>query len=45
MKENKLTGNDMFNMVKEECERSLGNSENKVEVNRECYFLDRGMGR
>ena len=25
MKENKLTGNDMFKMVKEECERSLGN--------------------
>ena len=39
IKENKLTGNDMFNMVKEECERSLGNSENKVEVNRGVLFL------
>ena len=39
MKEKKLTGNDMFEMVKEECERSLGNSENKVEVNRGVLFL------
>ena len=30
MKENKLTGNEMFQMVKEECERSLG----KVGINR-----------
>ena len=27
MKENKLTGNKMFEMVKEECERSLGKVE------------------
>lgn len=31
MKESKLTGNDMFNMVKEECERSLGNT-NKPKI-------------
>ena len=30
MKENKLTGNDMFKMVKEECERILGKDENGV---------------
>ena len=29
MEVRKLTGNKMFEMVKEECERSLGNSENK----------------
>ena len=29
MTEKKLTGNKMFEMVKDECERSLGNSENK----------------
>ena len=29
MTEKKLTGNEMFEMVKEECERILGNSENK----------------
>ena len=29
MEERKLTGNDMFEMVKEECERILGNSNNK----------------
>ena len=39
MTEKKLTGNDMFEMVKEECERSLGNSENKVEVNGGVLFL------
>jgi hypothetical protein len=39
MKERELTGNKMFEMVKEECERSLGNSENKVEVNRGVLFL------
>ena len=30
MKENKLTGNDMFNMVKEECERILGRVKTRV---------------
>ena len=29
MEERRLTGNDMFKMVKEECERILGNSFNK----------------
>ena len=31
MQENKLTGNDMFKMVKEECERILGNT-NKPKI-------------
>ena len=29
MEDRKLTGNDMFKMVKEECERSLGKSKKK----------------
>ena len=29
MEERKLTGNDMFEIVKEECERILGSSNNK----------------
>jgi hypothetical protein len=29
MEDRKLTGNDMFEMVKEECERSLGRLEDK----------------
>jgi hypothetical protein len=39
MKENKLTGNEMFKMVKEECERILGNSENKGKGNRGVLYF------
>ena len=35
MKENKLTGNDMFNMVKKECERIIGNGEDGISKSQE----------
>ena len=39
MKENKLTGNKMFEMVKDECERSLGNA-NKPETASILYLSE-----
>jgi hypothetical protein len=44
MKENKLTGNKMFEMVKEECERSLGNA-NKSETESILYLSDMDSGK
>ena len=39
MEERKLTGNKMFEMVKEECERRLGNSENKEKEENGVLYL------
>jgi hypothetical protein len=44
MKENKLTGNKMFEMVKDECERSLGNA-NKSETESILYLSDMDSGK
>ncbi|SVC48835.1 uncharacterized protein METZ01_LOCUS301689, partial [marine metagenome] len=43
MKENKLTGNDMFNMVKEECERIIGNGEDGVKNKQEGVLYGRSV--
>ena len=47
MEERKLTGNKMFEMVKEECERILGDRENKGKKNKVVLFFinrDRKLG-
>ena len=43
MTEKKLTGNEMFEMVKEECERILGKVENKgkKKKNGVLFFINR----
>ena len=43
MKERKLTGNEMFELVKEECERSLGKVENKGKKKKKgvLFFINR----
>jgi len=41
MTEKKLTGNEMFEMVKEECERILGKVENKGKKKRVLFFINR----
>ena len=43
MKERKLTGNEMFELVKEECERSLGKVENKGKKKNKgvLFFINR----
>ena len=41
MTEKKLTGNDMFEMVKEECERILGNLENRKKKKQKGVLFSR----
>ena len=45
MKENKLTGNDMFKMVKEECERILGKTNNLQKQQRGVLFQRKVNGK
>ena len=45
MEERKLTGNKMFEMVKEECERRLGNSENKEKEKNGVLYLGERNGK
>ena len=44
MKERKLTGNDMFEMVKEECRRVLGNVGNKGKKNYGVLYKSKRFG-
>ena len=39
MEERKLTGNDLFEIVNDECERTWGNSENQGEGIKEVFYL------
>ena len=44
MKERKLTGNDLFEMVKEECRRVLGNVGNKGKKNYGVLYKSKRFG-